>query len=78
MMIADIRKETGLSQSKFAKRFGIPVRTLQQWEQGRSTPPDYVVRMIAYIIELEEITHRSGRDGDDVCSHHFGGYYSVQ
>ena len=53
--IKELRKETGLSQSKFAAKFGIPVRTLQQWEQGISAPPEYVVRMMAYIMELEKM-----------------------
>lgn len=53
MDIKDIRQTTGLSQSKFAKHFGIPVRTLQQWEQGKSSPPKYVANMIAYILKLE-------------------------
>ena len=52
--IKALRKKTGLSQSKFAAKFGIPVRTLQQWEQGISAPPEYLVRMIAYIMELEK------------------------
>ena len=53
--IQALRAQTGLSQSKFAARFGISVRTLQQWEQGKSAPPDYVVRMMAYIIKLNGI-----------------------
>ena len=52
--IKQLRKNTGLSQSKFAVRFGVPVRTLQQWEQGQSAPPEYVVRMMAYILQLEK------------------------
>ena len=52
--IKELRKKTGLSQSKFSAKFGIPVRTLQQWEQGISAPPKYLVRMIAYIMLLEE------------------------
>ena len=52
--IKELRKETGLSQSKFAAKFGIPVRTLQQWEQGISAPPEYLVRMMVYIMELEK------------------------
>jgi putative transcriptional regulator len=52
--IRELRKSTGLSQSKFAARFGIPVRTLQQWEQGQSAPPEYVVRMMKYILLLEK------------------------
>lgn len=52
--IKELRKKTGLSQSKFSAKFGIPVRTLQQWEQGISAPPEYLIRMMAYIILLEE------------------------
>ena len=52
--IKELRKKTGLSQSKFSAKFGIPVRTLQQWEQGVSAPPEYLVRMMAYIMQLEE------------------------
>ncbi|MBQ3967431.1 MAG: helix-turn-helix domain-containing protein [Lachnospiraceae bacterium] len=48
--IKELRKKTGLSQSKFSAKFGIPVRTLQQWEQGISAPPEYLVRMMAYIM----------------------------
>ncbi|MBO6162790.1 MAG: helix-turn-helix domain-containing protein, partial [Eubacterium sp.] len=48
--IKKLRKKTGLSQSKFSAKFGIPVRTLQQWEQGISAPPEYLVRMMAYIM----------------------------
>ena len=51
--IKELRKKTGLSQSKFSAKFGIPVRTLQQWEQGISAPPEYLVRMMAYIMALE-------------------------
>ena len=52
--IKELRKKTGLSQSRFAAKFEIPVRTLQQWEQGISAPPEYLVRMMAYIMLLEE------------------------
>ncbi len=52
--IKELRKKTGLSQSKFSAKFGIPVRTLQQWEQGISAPPEYLVRMMAYIMLLED------------------------
>lgn len=30
-----IRQQLNMSQSQFAKAFGIPIRTLQGWEQGR-------------------------------------------
>lgn len=36
--IAEIRKKTGLSQSRFAALLGVSVRTLQDWEQNRRAP----------------------------------------
>lgn len=30
-----IRQQLNMSQSQFANAFGIPIRTLQGWEQGR-------------------------------------------
>lgn len=41
-----MRLSTGLSQSKFANVLGIPVANIQKWEQGVSSPPDYVVKLI--------------------------------
>lgn len=36
--VKKIRKSLGMSQSEFAEYFGFSVRTLQEWEQGRSIP----------------------------------------
>ena len=33
-----IRKALGLTQTEFADSFGIPLRTLQEWEQNRRIP----------------------------------------
>ena len=38
------------------------VRTLQQWEQGISAPPEYLVRMMAYILLLEETGSIKGEE----------------
>ena len=49
----EFRLSTGLSQSKFADYFGISVRTLQEWEQGRRNPPEYLLKLLKRIWELE-------------------------
>jgi putative transcriptional regulator len=36
--VATIRQKTGLSQTAFARRIGVPVGTIRGWEQGRRTP----------------------------------------
>ena len=51
MGIKELRAQTGLSQSKFANLFDIPVATLKDWEQGRRKPPIYGVNMIKTILE---------------------------
>jgi DNA-binding transcriptional regulator YiaG len=33
-----LRHQLGLSQAQFARRFGLPVQTLAQWERGRRQP----------------------------------------
>ena len=57
--IKAIRKSTGLSQKRFADSFGIPVRTLQQWEQGASSPAPYVLNMLAQAVERRTGTNKS-------------------
>ena len=60
MTILELRQKTGLSQSKFAEHFHLNVRTIQQWEQGTRKKPDYVIWLIARVIELEEIINAKG------------------
>lgn len=62
MTILELRKKTGLSQSQFAKRFHLNVRTVQTWEQGTRKTPDYVIWLITKVIKLEEIINVK-RDG---------------
>lgn len=47
-----MREKTGLSQSKFAALFKIPIKTLQAWEQERSNPPEYVVIMMERLLAI--------------------------
>jgi len=56
MEIKELRQLTGLSQVNFGKRLNIPMRTIQDWEAGKRTPPEYVKELIEYRIkkELEE------------------------
>lgn len=40
-----------MSQSKFAEVTGVPFRTLQGWDSGRRTPPEYIVDLIRFKLE---------------------------
>lgn len=47
--IKEIRVCEGLSQNAFAEKYGIPVRTLQEWEQNRSQPPAYFEKLLRIV-----------------------------
>ncbi len=51
--IKELRKCTGLSQNKFANYTKIPVANIQNWEQGVSNPPEYVVSLISRVMKHE-------------------------
>lgn len=38
--VARLRRHLGLSQAGFARRFGVPLATLRQWEQGTRRPTE--------------------------------------
>jgi putative transcriptional regulator len=50
--VAQIRAKLGLSQMEFASTYGLSLRTIQQWEQGRAKP-DHSTRILLKIIETE-------------------------
>ena len=50
--VAAIRKRLGLSQAKFAERFGLSPATLRDWEQGRRRP-DRTARTLLTVIDRD-------------------------
>ena len=53
--IKELRESTGMSRKEFSEHTGIPVRTLEDWEAGRRTPPEYIPRLLAYQLKYEEL-----------------------
>ena len=52
LTIRDIRQHTGLSQAAFATRYCIPTRTLEDWERGVRSCPDYLRLLLAKDVGL--------------------------
>ena len=55
--VAAIRKRLGLSQDRFAKKFGLSPATVRDWEQGRrqpDAPARNFLRVIDYAPETVE------------------------
>ena len=47
MSARDLVQHTGLSQARFAERYCIPKRTVENWCSGINFPPDYVRLLLA-------------------------------
>ena len=45
-MFKKIRKLSGLTQAEFSRKYNIPLRTIQDWESERRTPPEYVISLL--------------------------------
>ena len=63
-LIKDLRESTGMSRKEFSEHTGIPVRTLEDWEAGRRTPPEYIPRLLAYQIKFEGILRKNKEASD--------------
>jgi putative transcriptional regulator len=53
MTITEIREMSRLSRAAFSRQYKIPVRTLEDWEAGKRTPPEYVLELLARVVDAD-------------------------
>lgn len=53
--IIKLRESTGMNRREFCEYFGIPYRTVTEWELGHRKMPDYVLRMMEYQVRMEKL-----------------------
>ena len=51
--IKELREKMGMNRREFCDYYGIPYRTVQDWEAGKRELPDYLLRLIIYRAEIE-------------------------
>ena len=83
--LAEIRKENDDTQFDLAKKIGVGVQTLRNWEQGRNYPPgdklllicelystsaDYLLGLSDYDPSIEERRRKSRLTKDELASLH--------
>ena len=56
--IRSLRESTRMTRKAFSEHTRIPVRTLEDWEAGRRTPPEYIPRLLEYQLKYEELIKR--------------------
>ena len=53
--ITELREQTGMNRKAFSDYFMIPYRTVTEWERGTRNAPEYVLRMMEYMIRMEKL-----------------------
>ena len=56
--LIELRKSTGMNRKQFCEYFQIPYRTMTDWELGNRTMPDYLLRLMAYKVNVEKLTKK--------------------
>lgn len=56
--LIELRMTTGLNRKEFAEYFGIPYRTVQDWELGQRKMPEYLFRLMEYKIRIEQLNKK--------------------
>lgn len=54
-LIKELRAHKGMSRKEFCEYLGVPYRTLQDWELGNRSMPDYMLRIMMYAVLLDVI-----------------------
>lgn len=59
LTVRQMRELLGASQTSFGDRYGIPMRSIQNWENGERSCPDYVLRLLQRCV-LEDYEEENG------------------
>lgn len=53
--VKELRNSMGMNRVEFCDYFGIPYRTVQDWEAGKREMPEYILRLMIYKAEFENM-----------------------
>lgn len=53
--VRELRERMKMNRREFCEYFGIPYRTVQDWEAEKRELPDYVLRLLKYRAEAEKV-----------------------
>lgn len=55
MDFKELRQQSGMKLTQFAAYFGIPYRTVQNWELGSNKCPDYLLNLMLYKLKNDNV-----------------------
>ena len=53
--VLELRQAAGMTQKAFAEYFGISKRAIESWEGGKRKCPDYLLELMKYKLEKENL-----------------------
>lgn len=54
MTIKELREQTGMNRMAFARAYGIPYRTITDWEHGLRQPPEWLPEILEKAIKYDK------------------------
>ncbi len=66
-ILVEIRKATGMTRKALSEYFGIPYRSMQDWERGERQMPDYLLRLMSYKLESEGLIESQDSESEHIC-----------
>ena len=57
-----LRESTGMNRKEFCEYFEIPYMTETDWELGNRRVPPYLLRLMAYKIQMEKLADKGNKD----------------
>ena len=53
--VKELREKMGMNRREFSDYYGIPYRTVQDWEAEKRELPDYLLRLLKYRAKIEQM-----------------------
>jgi DNA-binding transcriptional regulator YiaG len=60
--LRSLRESTGMNRKEFCEYFEIPYMTETDWELGNRRVPQYLLKLIAYKIKMEQLSGKNSKD----------------
>lgn len=56
--VRELREQMGMNRREFCDYYGIPYRTVQDWEAEKRELPEYVLQLLVYRAENEHMLNK--------------------
>ena len=56
--VRELRDRLGMNRREFSDYYGIPYRTVQDWEAEKRELPEYLLRLMIYRAEMERLNKK--------------------